>query len=263
LPEAVRSPFEAADTAVRRTNTDSALVEGFQFFSRADGLLLDHGAFLETLLPPDQVNRAVLLSPPAVVLKFPLRLGDTWESTSRFDVAVRIPFQGETTIESRAQSLFRVDGFGTVTLPSLGKLRCLRLNELRRTEVIGLGLLLDVLHTRSLSWLAEGLGEVARISSQTHSQLLGPPGIPGDSFAVAAAFEVQVTSSRSAPLLLRGDANGDEVINVSDAVFTLLALFVGGFGAPPCEDAADSNDDGALDVADSILPSGNVSTQSG
>ncbi|MBI4606097.1 MAG: IPT/TIG domain-containing protein [Planctomycetes bacterium] len=49
----------------------------------------------------------------------------------------------------------------------------------------------------------------------------------------------------------RGDANGDDKVDISDAVFHLDFLFRGGPGGP-CEDAADSNDDGRLDISDAI-----------
>jgi len=48
---------------------------------------------------------------------------------------------------------------------------------------------------------------------------------------------------------VRGDANADGRTDLSDAVATLAALFLGG-AAPPCVSAADSNDDGAVNVSD-------------
>jgi hypothetical protein len=52
------------------------------------------------------------------------------------------------------------------------------------------------------------------------------------------------------PRFIRGDANGDGPIDLSDAISTLLFLFAG--GAVACADAADANDDGALDISDPI-----------
>jgi hypothetical protein len=51
---------------------------------------------------------------------------------------------------------------------------------------------------------------------------------------------------------LRGDANTDGDVDLSDAVYTLSTLFLTG---PPaqCEDAADANDDGYVNVADPIF----------
>lgn len=49
----------------------------------------------------------------------------------------------------------------------------------------------------------------------------------------------------------RGDANGDSSVNIADAIFLLLARFIGG-DPPACRDAADVNDDGVIDLADPI-----------
>ena len=51
------------------------------------------------------------------------------------------------------------------------------------------------------------------------------------------------------PCFKRGDANADGAFDLSDAIFTLSSLFLGG-PVPPCKDSADSNDDGALDISD-------------
>jgi hypothetical protein len=50
---------------------------------------------------------------------------------------------------------------------------------------------------------------------------------------------------------LRGDSNGDDRVDISDAIGTLLYLFVGGI-EPSCADAADTNDDGELDISDAV-----------
>ncbi|MCZ6793932.1 MAG: hypothetical protein O7J95_10010 [Planctomycetota bacterium] len=54
------------------------------------------------------------------------------------------------------------------------------------------------------------------------------------------------------PTFIRGDFNGDTKVNITDAVGTAEYLFQGGV-APDCDDAADSNDDGILDVSDPIF----------
>ena len=49
----------------------------------------------------------------------------------------------------------------------------------------------------------------------------------------------------------RGDGNGDGIVNIADGVFLLVNLFAGGLD-PSCDDAADANDDGTVDVSDVI-----------
>ena len=53
------------------------------------------------------------------------------------------------------------------------------------------------------------------------------------------------------PRFQRGDSNGDEDVNVADAVFTLGWLFAGG-ADPGCLAAADANGDWAVDVTDPV-----------
>ena len=52
------------------------------------------------------------------------------------------------------------------------------------------------------------------------------------------------------PHYVRGDSNGDEAIDIGDAIFTLNYLFNGG-DEPGCFDSGDANDDLAVDIADS------------
>ena len=51
---------------------------------------------------------------------------------------------------------------------------------------------------------------------------------------------------------IRGDANGDLELHISDPIFTLGYLYLGE-GDLKCGDAADATDDGSIDIADPIL----------
>lgn len=53
------------------------------------------------------------------------------------------------------------------------------------------------------------------------------------------------------PHFVRGDFNRDSLVNLSDAVSTASYLFLGG-SSPTCQDAADANDDGILDISDPV-----------
>jgi hypothetical protein len=50
---------------------------------------------------------------------------------------------------------------------------------------------------------------------------------------------------------LRGDSDRSQVIDLTDGIYTLGWLFLGG-PEPPCLDAADTDDSGAIDIADAI-----------
>jgi hypothetical protein len=53
-------------------------------------------------------------------------------------------------------------------------------------------------------------------------------------------------------MFIRGDANGDLETNISDAVFLLDYLFLGG-EVPPCLRSADCNADGTAEITDAIF----------
>ncbi len=52
-------------------------------------------------------------------------------------------------------------------------------------------------------------------------------------------------------IFVRGDSNGDTLLDLSDVIFTLGFLFLGGIQSN-CPDAADANDDGLLNITDPI-----------
>ena len=66
----------------------------------------------------------------------------------------------------------------------------------------------------------------------------------GDVFA----HRVQLTE----PTFVRGDPNADQRLDLTDAVFVLNHLFLGGV-PPSCEKSADEDDNGILDITDAIL----------
>jgi hypothetical protein len=51
---------------------------------------------------------------------------------------------------------------------------------------------------------------------------------------------------------IRGDANDDRRVDVSDAIFTLDYLFLGG-DEPECADAADADDSGEIELTDAVV----------
>jgi PKD repeat protein len=99
------------------------------------------------------------------------------------------------------------------------------------------------------------------IASLPDSLLVGIAAAGRDSDPDAERFQplqATIASLRlesSAPRFRRGDANGDDLLDMSDAIATLLHLFAGG-AELDCLTAADANDSGALDVSDAIYTLG-------
>jgi hypothetical protein len=55
------------------------------------------------------------------------------------------------------------------------------------------------------------------------------------------------------PLFVRGDANGDARVDISDAIAMLGQLFLGVPAQPSCASALDANSDGRFDISDGIF----------
>ncbi len=105
-----------------------------------------------------------------------------------------------------------------------------------------------------------GVGEVHVVEL---SEPQADRGLPAQAAYLAPSFEallrpaVVCYQKRPAGQLTgcgfrRGDASSSGRVDLTDAVFTLLHLVARG-PAPPCEDAADFNDDGVVEITDAIL----------
>ncbi len=53
------------------------------------------------------------------------------------------------------------------------------------------------------------------------------------------------------PVFKRGNADGQGALNITDGIFILNFLFLGG-SEPPCLDAADTDDNGNLNISDGV-----------
>jgi hypothetical protein len=73
--------------------------------------------------------------------------------------------------------------------------------------------------------------------------------IAGEATSPASGKDVLVVKLLPKRLFIRGDANHDSEVDLSDGVFILLWLYLGG-PAPVCGDAADANDDSQVDISD-------------
>ena len=90
--------------------------------------------------------------------------------------------------------------------------------------------------------LVDGLTEYLVVDLESGS-LLAYPGLaaPTAVLSVGAIFE----------LFVRGDSNADGAVDLSDSIFTLSYLFLGG-PDPDCLDAADADDSGEILITDAI-----------
>ena len=69
------------------------------------------------------------------------------------------------------------------------------------------------------------------------------------------AYEFVTNACLDGEPFVRGDADSTGEIDLTDAIFTLRHLFLGG-GTPPCMDAADANDSGVVDLSDAVYSLG-------
>ncbi len=99
------------------------------------------------------------------------------------------------------------------------------------------------------------------ISGATSSFLTTPPVTRADNgaafrcivtnaYGTATSNEAVLTVRPAETSFVRGDANADGKLDISDAVATLRGLFLG--AQLSCRDAADVNDDGGVNIADPI-----------
>ena len=97
-------------------------------------------------------------------------------------------------------------------------------------------------------------GESLEIDFTVGLPMAGSGGGTGG-FSLLGGFQamreaIEESSGPTGTPFRRGDANGDGLFNIADAIATLSFLFSG--GAMNCADASDSNDDGVVNIADGI-----------
>jgi hypothetical protein len=172
----------------------------------------------------------------------------------RFDWGRELVFSGEIVIVAASPSAFR-ERYGEVVrvFPLSGDLSD-RGGELRVKDAgPGHPATVDLVRYESGGeWPAEAAGLGASIEltdvhaardndvgSHWRAAFGGTPGVISD-------------FRRGPPSFRRGDANSNGVVEVSDAVFTLLDLFVGG-SEPLCRKAEDSDDTGDVEITDALF----------
>ena len=99
--------------------------------------------------------------------------------------------------------------------------------------------------------LAWTLGVVDRLGSVWDGRIVRVDAITGELLhAEAAASDTNIPNFVR---FVRGDANADGVIDLSDPIAILSRLFLGSIREFACADALDANADGDIDISDGIL----------
>jgi len=79
---------------------------------------------------------------------------------------------------------------------------------------------------------------------------------PGAADEVFLVLDLGLLGGAGPGGFIRGDANSDGLVDVSDAVSILGDLFLGRPAEAACRDALDANDDGLVDISDAIFSLG-------
>lgn len=99
----------------------------------------------------------------------------------------------------------------------------------------------------------EGLNAVVRHAFQEPGEYQVRLTVSDTSGNVSTGLrKLTVESGKVERRFRRGDANGSDGVDLSDAIFILGFLFLGEPTRLDCEDSADANDSGVLDLSDSI-----------
>ena len=100
-------------------------------------------------------------------------------------------------------------------------------------------------------------GQYIRVTRIPDADLSGTGGLGNEDEAlILAVAEVEVCVGEggtvvTTPEFTRGDADANGDVNITDGIFVLNFLFLGG-PSPTCMDGSDSDDDGAVSITDGI-----------
>ena len=110
-------------------------------------------------------------------------------------------------------------------------------------------------HTATANGWGAGLARIGAFGAggdRAHGSILDDVRIYDQALSADRIAEIATGEPPPTERFVRGDANADDSINITDGIFVLNYLFLGG-DDPPCEDAADANDDGGLNITDGIF----------
>lgn len=190
----VAADFPLATLVERQTNEGTGLVKGRLFLKQAPG----KGRINYGFYTPDEIMSEGRFDPPLTDFPDPLTYQGKWNLTTSFPTTLDLGLAVEIVNNYTATAV--VDAYGTVTLPGLGTVECLRVNELDQQDTMiddGEGNLTNVEtdYIRIYYFLSPGRGIVAEIHSQQSTA-----GAPPDNFATAAQFTRMFEFNRAVPI---------------------------------------------------------------
>jgi len=154
-----------------------------------------------------------------------------------------------TAVVLRASSVYLLRRPGDSVLTSSDRIGTFGGTRVRlRLERRGEGLRFFYSVDAGRHWIAGELSSEVRLPSELYVGLVAS-GRTANAPALARVCELGMSPLETD--FQRGEANADGELNLSDAIFAVEYLFMGG-EAPSCLKSADSNDDGDIDLADPI-----------
>ena len=249
------------------TNEDTAAATADYFSGRIEqadgsigfGCVFDvGGSFDEKRLPAGTGQRIGRIG-------FRVLAGEPFETVLRFDrIAfapnIRAPVRNVLTDEN-GQSVVPALQEGSISIitaaPEISSITGGEGEAGQVFQVTGLhldqpGLSVEVCGTEAVHSLREG-GEVIDVTApgcETGGCVAVTVSTSRGSAEVAEGF--CYPEVKKPQVFLRGDVNSDQNIELTDAIFTLNYLFVGG-RIPTCLDAADVNDNASVELTDAIF----------
>ena len=212
--------FPGAELA-ERGRFDSAEEPGWTLYRLLENGRELHGFFDEGSNP---TKPEIVFSTAFVDFPGTMDFEDEWSSSFSYDTALDLSEIGIIDVKVDASVDSVVDAYGTLTLPQLGEIPVLRINELTTqtstTTVAGMPVNLGLQYVRSYYWISDRLGIVAQITSEAATEL------PGEVFQTAARF-MRLTSATIEPA--SPDLNLE--IAVSGGIVTLTWDFAEGVDA--------------------------------
>jgi hypothetical protein len=188
----VGDDFPLAQVAEKQVNELNGTTMAWLFLKQTSGTgRINYGFY-----SPDSMPSEGQFNPPITDFPDPMKYQDSWTIDTTYDSSI-----GDSTVSVpitiEYTATVSVDAYGTIILPGLGSLECLRINELDKYETLvdlsGSGDMTsyDTEYIRIYYFISPGHGVVATIDSDQTSSA------PSASFTSAAQFTRLFDFSRS------------------------------------------------------------------